>query len=234
MVHDASWYTSAVRELRELASSCGSWRCLGPLASASRASRGLSRRPARCRGTRWSTPSVRAARPAPAAPCRRPPAPRPPVLSGATLSLGARAEATSQWKKYSYIFLAGRRRVRRRHDGEALHARPPRPRRGAVPVHEEARQGDAVGAQGRLQVRRRAGPAAPPVDVAPTPVEPSALAAQRAHRPPPARASTRRPRARARPHAARPPLPPGATSSTTTARRRSGPRRRRSPRRRRE
>ena len=36
---------------------------------------------------------------------RRPPAPRPPVLSGATLSLGARAEATSQWKKYSYMFV---------------------------------------------------------------------------------------------------------------------------------
>ena len=27
------------------------------------------------------------------------------MLSGATLSLGARAEATSQWKKYSYVFL---------------------------------------------------------------------------------------------------------------------------------
>ena len=48
---------------------------------------------------------MRAARPAPASPRRRPPAPRPPVLSGATLSLGARAEATSQWKKYSYMFV---------------------------------------------------------------------------------------------------------------------------------
>ena len=102
--------------------------------------------------------------------------------------------------------LAGRRRVRRRHDGEALHARPPRPRRGAVPVHEEARQGDAVGAQGRLQVRRRAGPAAPSDDAAPTPVEPSALAAQRAHRPPP-RARLHTPPARAR-ASLTPPAPP--------------------------
>ena len=195
-------------QLSELASSCGSWRCLGPLASASRASRGLSRRPARCRGTRWSTPSVRAARPAPASPHRCPPAPRPPVLSGATLSPRRARQGDVTVEEVLVHIPAGRRRLRRRHDGEALHARPPRPRRGAVPVHEEARQGDAVGAQGRLQVRRRAGPAAPPDDAAPTPVEPPRLAAQRAHRPPPPRARLHTPPACARaPPSRRPPAP---------------------------
>ena len=62
-----------------------------------------------------------------------------------------------------------------------------------------------MGAQGRLQVRRRAGPAAPPVYIAPTPVESPAARGAPAAAP---RAPPHAARARARlPHAARPPLP---------------------------
>ena len=115
--------------------------------------------------------------------------------------------------------LAGRRRVRRRHDGEALHARPPRPRRGAVPYMKKRDKAMPWALKGGSSAppRRPRRPARRP---RPHPVEPPALAAT-ARRPPPARASTRRPRARA--SLRRPPaLPPGATSSTTTARRRAG------------
>ena len=175
---------------------------------------------------------MRAARPAPASPRRRPPAPRPPVLSGATLSLGARAEATSQWKKYSYIFLPvvvvfgvvtmGKHFMHGHHDHDEVPFPYMKKRDKAMPW---ALKGGS----------KCAAAPGPPADVAPAPAESPAARGEQAPRPPP-RARLHTPPARARASLTPParPFPPGATSSTTTARRRSGPRRRRSPRRRRE
>ena len=147
---------------------------------------------------------MRAARPAPASPRRRPPAPRPPVLSGATLSLGARAEATSQWKKYSYIFLPvvvvfgvvtmGKHFMHGHHDHDEVPFPYMKKRDKAMPW---ALKGGSKCA---------AAPAPPPRPSTspPLPSSPPRLAA---HRPPP-RARLHTPPARARlPHAARPPLP---------------------------
>ena len=150
---------------------------------------------------------MRAARPAPASPRRRPPAPRPPVLSGATLSLGARAEATSQWKKYSYMFVPvvvvfgvvtmGKHFMHGHHDHDEVPFPYMKKRDKAMPW---ALKGGSKCA---------AAPAPPPRQTTlppPPPSLPRSRPNERTGRRP-ARASTRRPRARA-PPSRRPPAPP--------------------------